>query len=89
MPKGTPKQRKDINKGHTGFLGQLLAAQDLLQQWLFDGLAGVTPQLVLSTALGDHDPAEGVLWRWSGGKHKARGEEIIGIIGTAYGQCFT
>lgn len=70
-------------------MGQLLAAQDLLQQWLFDGLTGVTPQLVFSTALGDHDPAEGVLWRWSGGRCKARGGEITGITGTAYGQCFT
>lgn len=74
LPKGSPRQWKDINEGHAGFLGQLLAAQDLLQQRLFDGLTGVTPQLVLPAALGDHDPAEGMLGRWPGGKGKARGK---------------
>lgn len=74
LQRGYPRQWKDINEGHAGFLGQLLAAQDLLQQWLFDGLTGVTPQLVLPAALGDHDPTECVLGRRSGGKGKARGK---------------
>lgn len=73
MLKGFPRQWKDINEGHAGFLGELLTAQDLLQQWLFDGLTGVTPQLVLPAALGDHHPAQGVLGRGPGGKGKARG----------------
>lgn len=55
-------------------MGQLLTPQDLLQQRLFDGLTGVTPQLVLPTALGDHDPAQGVLGRWPDGKDKAKGK---------------
>lgn len=74
LPKGCPRQWKDINEGHAGFLGQLLTPQDLLQQRLFDGLTGVTPQLVLPTALGDHDPAQGVLGRWPDGKGKAKGK---------------
>lgn len=63
---------KDINKGQLSLLGELFLGQHLLQQRLFEGLPGATPQTLLPPALSDHYPAQGALRRGSrGGEEKS------------------
>lgn len=56
-----PHPAVDIYEGRAGFLGELLTAQDLLEQGLLEGFSCVTPQPVLTAGLGHHDTAQRVL----------------------------
>lgn len=64
-----PSVDADINEGHAGFLRELLAAQDLLEQGLLERLPRVAPQPVLAAGLGHHDAAQCVLG-WGPEEHR-------------------